>query len=369
MSSYGQRIARAQDVLRAEGLAAAVFAPTDQMRYLTGWAESGHERLLALLLPANGEPVFVVPAINAAQARRNPAAIPDVRGWDDSTGWHSLVAELLKQWGVEGRGLAVDDELQSIHLLGLQAIAPGVRCVPAGGLMSRLREVKAAEEIAALERSAAATDAVYEEALGALHTGVTELDVEEAVAQGYRRRGTRPGFAIICFGPNTALPHHHTGQAPLRDGDMVIFDIGCALDGYWSDITRTIAFGRSDPEAHRVYEVVYAAHRAALERSAPGVPCQDVDRTARAIIREGGYGEYFIHRTGHGIGLSGHEDPYIVEGNTRPLEPGMCFSDEPGIYLPGRFGVRIENIVTVETAGARSLNAAPPDTLTVLDAS
>ncbi|HXG23558.1 MAG TPA: Xaa-Pro peptidase family protein, partial [Chthonomonadales bacterium] len=343
----------------------AIFAPTAQMRYLIGWAEPGHERLIALFVPATGEPALVVPSINVAQARENRAGIADVRAWADAQGWQGVVAELLEAWHLEGRGLAIDDELPSGHLLHIQRLAPNVPYVPAGELMARLRAIKSPEEIVWMEQSAAITDAVYEECLSALREGITEVELQDVIATAYARHGTKPAFAIVCFGPHSALPHHRPGSARLKPGDIVIIDIGCVWEEYFSDMTRTIAYGEPDPEARRVYEIVYAAHRAAFRAIKPGVPCEEVDAAARRVISEAGYGEYFIHRTGHGLGLSEHEAPYIVAGNRQPLHEGMCFSDEPGIYLEGRFGVRIENTVTVTAEGARYLNAKPPEKLPV----
>jgi Xaa-Pro aminopeptidase len=366
MNIYPDRIGRVQELLRERGAAAAVYAPTDQMRYLTGWSESGHERFLALLIPAEGDPAFVVPALNAPQAKRNPAGIRDVIGWADETGWQKSVQKLFRRWQVKRGGLVIDDELDAVHLLGLQALAPRARCTPAGPLMQTLREIKTADEILRLERSAELTDCVYEEALTQLRQGMTELDLQEVVAQAYKGRGTRPAFAIVCFGANAAMPHHSSGETRLKRGDVVIMDIGCVLDDYYSDITRTFAFGIAKPKAAEVYSVVHQAYSAALAFGRPGVTGEAVDAAARKVIEEAGYGKYFIHRTGHGIGLSGHEPPNIVKGNTQPLRPGMCFSDEPGIYLPGRFGVRIENIVTVTDTGLRSLNAPPLDSLLVV---
>lgn len=366
MADYAQRIARIQEELRKSGLGAAVLAPTDQMRYLSGWCEDGHERLIALLVPTVGEPAFVVPEMNAAQARENPAGIPIVLGWKDSTGWHGIVKETLESWRLNGTGLAIDDELDAVHLLDLQRLLPGAPCVAAGDVMARLREIKSTDEIVAMTRSAAVTDAVYEETLDCLRAGMTEVELQEAIAAAYKRRGTWPEFALVCFGPNSALPHHHTGESRLNLGDVVIMDIGCKIDDYASDITRTVAFGEPDPEARAVYEVVSRAHNAAFSAIRPGVTCEEVDAAARTVIEQAGYGDRFIHRTGHGIGLSTHEPPYIVEGNRQQLKTGMCFSDEPGVYLPGRFGVRIENIVTVTPDGARSLNAAAPGSLLVV---
>lgn len=373
MAAYLDRVSRLQKTLRDHHLAGAVLAPTDQMRYLTGWAESGHERFLALLVPAEGSPVFVVPAINAEQAKTNLAGIADVRGWEDAEGWHDAARSVLCEWDFArkrahiGRGLAIDDELDSVHLLAIQRLLPAVPCVPAGDLMASLREIKSADELAAMEHSARVTDEVFEESMASIREGMTELDLQDAIAQGYRRRGTRPDFAIVCFGAHSALPHHSPGTTRLKRGDVVLIDMGCDIEGYDSDITRTLAFGRPEPEVEKVYEIVYAAHRAALQAGKPGVACEDVDRAARQVIEEAGYGNQFIHRTGHGIGLSGHEPPYIVKRNAKPLREGMCFSDEPGVYLPGRFGVRIENIVTVTRDGLRYLNAAPPDRLRIIE--
>lgn len=335
------------------------------MRYLTGWAESGHERLLVLWVPAVGEPVFLVPGINAAQAERNPAGLRDVRGWGDAEGWDSAFLALLTEAG-EG-AILIDEEMQAGHLLALQALAPERTFQSASALMTGLRQCKTAAELDALTRSGAVTDAVYAECLPLLREGITEREVKEAVAKAYERRGTRPEFAIIAFGENTALPHHASGDRALRRGDLVIMDIGCRVDDYFSDITRTVAFGEPEPEARKVYEIVYRAHQAAFAAGRPGVTGEAIDRAARDVIEAAGYGQFFIHRTGHGIGLSGHEPPNIVAGNTQPVEVGMCFSDEPGIYLPGRFGVRIENCVTVIADGLRSLNAAPPAELLVIE--
>jgi len=360
---WAERIARAQAALREEGLGGMVLGPSDQMRYLTGWAEHGHERFIGLFVPEKGEPVFLVPEMNAPQARRSPAGLSAVVGWRDAEGWQSAAGEILSRWRVEGRTLAVDGELHAVHLLDLQAVTPASRWVAAGALMARLREIKSAEELELLRRSASVTDAVYEACLPHLREGITERQVQDVISRLYAERGTRPAFALVCFGANSALPHHSTGDARLRRGDVVILDIGCLLEGYASDITRTLAVAEPEPEADRVYDVVWRAHCAALQTARPGVTCEAVDEAARAVIREAGYGGQFIHRTGHGIGLSTHEPPYIVQGNRQELRPGMCFSDEPGVYLEGRFGVRIENIVAVTETGAEPMNAWPPDRL------
>lgn len=369
MSDYRERIARLQEAMRAEGVSLTLLAGTDQMRYLTGWREGGHERFVGLFVPVQGDPVFVVPKMNAPQARETPAGIAKVFGWEDHTGWHREVHALLGDWRVGINSVVlVDDELLSVHLLALQALSPGAIFRPAGDIMASLRQIKTEEELAAMKRAADMIDSIYEEAVGQLRAGMTELELHDLILAAIKREGSRPSFSpLICFGANAALPHHHTGETRLKEGDIVIIDIGCTSDHYASDITRTVSFGEpSDPDAKQVYKIVSEAHLAVRGFARPGVTGEETDAAARKVITDAGYGEYFVHRTGHGIGLSTHEPPYIVKGNTNPLQPGMCFSDEPGIYLPGRFGVRIENIVTVTADGVRSLDADAPTELRVV---
>ncbi len=369
MSDYGGRIARLQAAMQAEGASLTLLAGTDQMRYLTGWREGGHERFVGLFVPAEGLPAFVVPKMNAPQARETPAGIAQVLGWEDHTGWQSEVETLLAGWGIGMESaILVDDELLSVHLLTLQALCPGTSFRPAGAIMASLRQIKTDAELEAMQRAADMIDSIYIESLSWLREGMTELELHDLILAAIKQVGSRPSFSpLVCFGANAALPHHHTGETRLQKGDMVIIDIGCLWENYASDITRTVAFGEpTDPDAKHVYGVVSAAHHAARAFGRPGVSGEATDAAARKVITEAGYGDYFVHRTGHGIGLSTHEPPYIVQGNAQPLQTGMCFSVEPGIYLPGRFGVRIENIVTVMADGVRSLNVDAPTELTVV---
>jgi Xaa-Pro aminopeptidase len=369
MSDYSGRIARLQERMRTEGANLTLLAGTDQMRYLTGWREGGHERFVGLFVPAEGEPAFVVPKMNAPQARQTPAGITQVLGWEDHTGWQGDVEPLLAQWGIGADStILVDDELLSVHLLHLQSLCPGTTFRPAGDIMASLRQIKTEAELAAMQRAADLIDSIYEEALSSLREGITELEFHDLILAAIKQQGSRPSFApLICFGANAALPHHHTGSTALKQGDIVIIDIGCISDNYASDITRTVSFGEpSDPDAKTVYRTVSEAHLTARAFARPGVSGEATDAAARKVIRDAGYGDYFVHRTGHGIGLSTHEPPYIVQGNAQPLQAGMCFSVEPGIYLPGRFGVRIENIVTVTADGVRSLDADAPTELKIV---
>lgn len=369
MNDYNTRIARLQEQLRSEGATLALLAGTDQMRYLTGWREGGHERFVGLLVPAQGDPAFVVPSMNAPQAEQTPAGIKTVVGWDDATGWYPGVQKLLQGWGIGADSLLlIDDEMHSVHLLDLQTLYPGIKARAIGKTMSRLREIKTDAEMRSMQRAADLIDAIFEEALTTLREGMTELDLQAFFYDAYKRYGTQASFTpTACFGANGALPHHHTGATPLKRGDVLVIDVGCLSDHYASDITRTVAFGPpSDPDAERVYEIVNAAHWAAREAAQPGVSGEAVDAAARKVIEDAGYGKQFMHRTGHGIGLSTHEPPYINVGNTEPLLPGMCFSIEPGIYLADRFGVRIENIVTMTPTGVRSLNRDAPRSLRIV---
>lgn len=372
MADYQQRIARFQQLVRDGQAHFALFGASDNMRYLTGWAEHGHERLVGLIVPASGEPVFLVPALNAQQAKTNAAGIAHVIGWSDETGWIEHFLSLLDKWKIPREQFValIDDELIAAHLLKLLERAPQSRYVSAIVAMTDLRQIKTPDEIAAQHAAGKLIDAIVEEIALSLREGDTEEEVQERVHDLMKVKGTRASFTpLICFGANSANPHHHSGETRLQKGDMVIIDIGCMAEGYPSDITRTFSFGEPNhSDARSIYDTVSKAHWAARDRAKPGVTGAEVDAAARQVISDAGYGEWFIHRTGHGIGLSTHEPPDIVASNHAPLQPGMCFSIEPGIYLPGKFGVRIENIVTLTQSGVVSLNADAPRALRILPA-
>jgi Xaa-Pro aminopeptidase len=261
----------------------------------------------------------------------------------------------------------VDDDLAAGHLLALQGLAPGIEWCAAGEVMAEIRGVKTPEELTVMERSAAMADSVYAETVFRLEAGIAERELQSVILDAFRARGASSSWAIVAFGPNSALPHHHSGDRRLQPGDIVVLDLGGCLDGYQSDITRTLAFGFAPPDAAAVYDIVREAHLRVLAVARPGIECQAVDACARAVIESAGYGDRFVHRTGHGIGMSTHEPPNLVAGDATTLRAGMCFSDEPGIYLQGRFGVRIENIIAITEDGARSLNAPAPESLPILE--
>lgn len=351
------RAKRLAGVLRESGTSAffATAAPT--MRYLAGLAEEGGMRLLTCAFSAQGAIRFIGPSLSANQAQR--AGLGDVRAWNDGVGPDKLVKELAADWGLAGTTVAVDNETRAEHLLHLQELMPDTRFVPGGPLISRLMRRKDAAELDALRRAAKIADDAMEPVLAALRPGMTESDVAHMLSEEMKKRGGHPHFGIVATGAHGAEPHHETGDSRLELGHLVIMDYGCTVDGYLSDTTRTVALGSATEAQREAYAVVAKAHYAARDAIRPAATCGSVDDAARGAIASAGLGEFFVHRTGHGIGLRIHEEPFIVGGSEVPLEVGDCFSIEPGVYVPGEFGVRIENIVTVTEDGHASLNADP----------
>ncbi|RST17904.1 aminopeptidase P family protein [Streptomyces sp. WAC05374] len=356
---YRTRMARATEAATAAGLAGLLVAPGPDLAHLTGYRPTADtERLTLLVLAPGHDPVLVVPALEAPDAERAPgAAALTLRDWTDGTDPYAATAPLLDPKGRFG----VSDNAWAMHLLGLQKELPDSSYAALSDALPMLRAVKDASELARLEAAGAAADEAYREILQVRFAGRKETEIAADLAALLRRFGhSQVDFTVVGSGPNGANPHHEAGERTIEDGDMVVLDFGGLKHGYGSDTTRTVHVGEPTPEERRVHDVVREAQQAGFEAVAPGAACQDVDRAARAVITDAGYGEYFIHRTGHGIGVTTHEPPYMIEGEEQPLVPGMCFSIEPGIYLPGRFGVRIEDIVAVTADGrGRRLNTTP----------
>ena len=337
--------------MHENGLDTLILTPGAAMQYLTGFSEEG-SRFLALIVPDDQPWLFVTPALNAGQARQNPAEVTDIRIWDDAQGWETGLASLSKDLMLDIGIVGLDDDMPARFVLKIQELMPTALLKPAGIALAPLRAIKDALELAALQRAAEATDALIPIAYETCQAGVSEMEISLGIGQSIARNGFQDSFApIIGAGPNGASPHHNTGQTKVKRGDVVILDFGAMADGYHGDITRTVAVGEASDEARRVYDVVYHAYQAGVAAVRPGATAHDVDAAARQVIADAGYGEFFIHRTGHGIGLDDHEAPYMLSGNYTKLLPGHCFSVEPGIYLPGKFGVRLENILTVKDDG------------------
>ncbi|HJT03926.1 MAG TPA: Xaa-Pro peptidase family protein [Pseudonocardiaceae bacterium] len=358
------RLARTRDATNAAGLDALLLTPGPDLRYLLGIGGESHERLTCLVVPADGDPALVVPALERPGLDGTPALELglEIAEWSDGDDPYVLVAALLPGSGSTASRAAVGDAMPAIHVLGLRATLPGCAQELASTVLAQLRMRKDAAEIAALAAAGRAIDRVHARMGEWLRVGRTEAQVGADVAAAIVAEGhTAAAFVIVGSGPNGASPHHDVSDRVVRPGDLVVVDIGGPTpEGYFSDCTRTYSMGQpAHPDVAACYAVLQAAQDAAVAAVAPGTTAQSVDAAARVPIRDAGLGDRFIHRTGHGIGLEVHEQPYIVAGNDLVLDQGMAFSIEPGIYLPGRWGARIEDIVVVEDSGARRLNHQP----------
>ncbi|HEY2205031.1 MAG TPA: Xaa-Pro peptidase family protein [Pseudonocardia sp.] len=360
-----ERLRRASEEAAHQDVDLMVVTPGTDLRYLLGLDTSTHERLTCLVLAAEGHrapPALVVPRLEAPGLAGLPLDKLGIEmiTWTDGEDPYLLVSDLA---GVPAR-VAVADGMPALHVLGLRDSLPGVEQTLAGSVLAELRMRKDAAEVAELRRAGEAIDRVHARMGEFLRPGRTEAevagDIERAiVAEGH----TEAAFIIVGSGPNGASPHHDVSEREIRPGDVVVIDIGGPLGtGYNSDCTRTYAVGGEPPaEVRKVYDVLRRAQEAACASVRPGVTAESVDAVARSIIADAGFGPRFVHRTGHGIGLDVHEAPYIVGGNERLLEPGMAFSVEPGIYLDGEWGARIEDIVVVTEDGGDRLNGRPRD--------
>lgn len=353
-SAYADRIARAREEMGRQDIDYLIISPSADLVYLLGYPAHPIPRLTALIVPRDGDPFIVVPQLEAPRLA-NRADLVEIRAWEETGDPIGLIAGALGE--PRGTTIGVSDRLWSGHLLKMIAALPGARFVNAIGVLRELRQIKQPEELACMREAGRLTDAVWEEFIGAVTlTGRTEIEVARALAAIMERHGLgEPEFLHVAGGPNGASPHHLNGERRIQEGDAVVFDFGGNIEGYKSDMTRTVHVGEPSDEFRAVYDIVNRAREAAHAAVRPGVPCERIDDAARGLIAGAGYGEYFIHRTGHGLGLDVHEDPYMVGGNTTPLRAGMVFSDEPGIYLPDRFGVRIEDCVICTEDGGEFL--------------
>jgi Xaa-Pro aminopeptidase len=355
------RLDRARDAAAAAGVDALVVTPGPDLQYLTGVVKHSHERLSALLLPVEGAASFVVPRLERPGLAGTGVdrSGMEVLDWVDGEDAHALAAGRLGAV----RRVAVAADMPALHVLGLRDRMPDATLELATPVLRELRMRKDADEVDALRRAGAAIDSVHAQVPGWLVAGRTEAEVGADITAAIVAAGhTEAAFVIVGSGPNGASPHHEVSDRVLQGGDVVVVDIGGPLpEGYNSDSTRTYAVGDPGDAVREVYAVLQRAQEAGVAAARPGATAGDVDEAARAIIRDAGYGENFIHRTGHGIGLEVHEEPYIGGGNDLVLEPGMAFSIEPGIYLPERWGARIEDIVVVTATGCEQVNRRPRD--------
>jgi Xaa-Pro aminopeptidase len=359
------RVHAAREVAAEAGVDLLVVTPGSDLRYLCGYDAHAMERLTALAVPRRGEPFLVVPRLEAPMVDASPAGGLglEVLAWDETDDPFALLARAATaRLGAAPVRVAVGDRTWALHALGVAGALPRAALELAGPVVDRLRMVKTAAEVAELAAAGAAIDRVHARMGEWLRVGRTEAEVGADIAAAILAEGhVSVDFTIVGSGPNGASPHHELSARVVQDGDVVVVDIGGeTATGYRSDCTRTYAVGRAPgADVAEWYAVLQEAQRASTAAVRPGVTAEQVDAAARDVIAAAGWGEYFIHRTGHGIGLDTHEAPYIVAGNDLPLAPGMAFSVEPGIYLPGRCGARIEDIVVCTEDGVTALNEGP----------
>lgn len=348
------RIAKAQALMTTDAL---IIGAGASLRYFAGVGWNATERLVAMLLPKAGAPVMICPRFEEGSLRASLAIEAALRLWEEHESPYGLTAEVLGEWGA--RSLAIDPALAFFMFDGLRQAAPAMEMIAAAPVVDGCRMIKSAAELALMAQAKAMTLEVHRRAARILAPGVTTGEVRRFIDQAHRALGADDGssFCAVQFGEATAYPHGLPGEQRLADGDLVLIDTGCRVQGYNSDITRTYVFGTPTPEQRRVWDVEKKAQAAAFAAVRPGVACETIDAVARAVLAAEGFGpDYELpglpHRTGHGIGLSIHEAPYLVRGDKTPLAPGMCFSNEPMIVTPGAFGVRLEDHFHVTEDGA-----------------
>ncbi len=356
---FAARLSATRELAAGAGIDAVLVTPGQDLQYLVGYDAVPLERLTCLIVPAAGTPVLVLPRLEVLAAQASPVHSLgiELRPWGELDDPYALVADTV---GAAGR-VAVDNHMWAEKVLALNAAMPATEQVLAGAIVSELRMRKDPDEVAALLRAGAAIDRVHAAVPDLLRAGRTEREVGADIADLILREGhVRVDFVIVGSGPNGASPHHEVSDRVIEPGDAVVVDIGGTMpDGYCSDCTRTYAVGHVPDGYQDMYDVLERAQAAAVEHAVLGVTCASVDAAARTVLTDAGLGDLFIHRTGHGIGLDTHEEPYIVAGNDRPLESGMAFSVEPGFYVEGRYGARIEDIVIATEDGPLVANRQP----------
>lgn len=357
LDEHRARLARAQKLMIEQGLEALVLAAGTSLEYFTGARWSNSERFFGMVLGREGAPAWITPAFERTRALEQIRIGTDVRAWQEHESPYTLLVGLLAERKVSAR-VGIEESMPFTFAHALGQAAPTLRLDSATPVTAGCRMLKDAHEIALMRRANEITVAAHRAVFAALREGMTQAQAARLSVEAHRRLGMTGG-ALVLFGADAAFPHGTTQPQPLKRGDVVLIDGGGRLHGYASDITRTGVFGAPPSARQRhVWDVVRKAQVAALDVARPGVECQALDAAARAVIDAAGFGpdyKHFTHRLGHGIGMDGHEWTYLVRGNTTRLQPGMCFSNEPGIYIPGELGVRHEDIITITATGALGL--------------
>jgi Xaa-Pro dipeptidase len=356
------RLARAQALMGRFGMDAIYLDGGTTLDYYTGMRWWTSERLMGMVLPRSGDPVYVTPAFERSRALEQIRFGHDVRTWQEHENPYALVAQVMREKHAGTGVLGIEEKVPFFRATGLAEAMPQAKLVPATPVTAGCRAIKSPAELALMQVACNATLALYKAIWQGLEPGMTQQHIAAWVEAGYARMGLR-GDASINVGEFTAQPHGSREPQVIREGTPVMLDDGCYVEGYMSDLTRTFTLGKASDKMKRVFDIVRKAQQAALAAAHPGATMESVDAAARKVIADAGYGPgytYFSHRLGHGIGMDMHEWYYLVQGNTRRIEPGMTFSDEPGIYIPGEFGVRLEDDMHVAADGARWFTPQSP---------
>jgi len=358
------RIESGRKLMSENGLDAIVLMAGTSLNYFSGIRWWGGERMFALVLPAKGSAFYVCPAFEEGRAHEQIAKAPDgeradVRTWQEDESPYQLVAQGLKERGVATGTVGIEESIRFLFSDGLAKAAPSVTMASATPVTAGCRMIKSAHEMALMRLASQVTLSAYEAVYHALRVGMTQNQVEELISAAYGKLGF-PGEASVEVDESTAFPHGSNAPQVIREGSIVMIDDGCMVEGYQSDITRTFVIGKPPAsigdKMKKVFDIVHRAQAAALAAARPGVECGAIDAAARKVVTDGGYGpdyKYFAHRLGHGLGMDGHEWPYLVRGNTTKLQANMTTSNEPGIYIRGEFGVRLEDDMHVTENGAQ----------------
>ena len=354
-ADYEERLAKAGRLMAAHDLDAVFLSGGSDLLYFTAVDWWSSERTFGAVLNKKGLPIWVCPAFEMDRAKEMIPRGHEVRTWEEDESPYAVIAGIMKDLG--GRRLGLSPETSAFQMFGLKRDASAVDQLDGAPVTEGCRGTKSAKEIAYMDLAAKITKFAYRKAFGQIREGMTPTDLAALIAAAHEKMGVRGGGGPQ-FGPNTSFPHGSRTPRKVGEGTVIMVDGGCSVEGYSSDVTRTIVFGKPTDKMLRVWDIVKKAQTAALEACRPGAACEDVDAAARKVIDDAGYGpgyRHFAHRVGHGIGLDTHEYPYLVKGNTLKLEPGMTFSNEPGIYIPGEFGIRHEDSMVVTEDGSRYL--------------
>jgi len=358
------RIERARELMSERNLDAIYLESGSSMFYYTGTRWGNSERMFALIIPAKGEMAWVCPAFEEERAREVITFGDDIRVWEEDESPYRRVAQILDDRGVRTRKIGIEERVRFFLFDGLRSVMPGHEFLNATPVTAGCRVIKSPAELALMQKANDITIAAYKDSFPQLKEGMTQYEFGSVISGSFRRAGASGG-AMVIFGESTAFPHGSRKPQRAREGDMVLVDGGCSVEGYSSDITRTFIFGSPSQRQRDIWELERKAQDAAIAAVTPGVACETIDEVARKVITDAGFGPGYKvpglpHRTGHGIGLDGHEWEYLVKGNKTPLRPGMCFSDEPTISIYGEFGIRLEDCFYVTEDGGKFFTEQSP---------